>query len=80
MLEKYFRVFKEALQEDSSLAQQIRYRLATVSFSESSAPLGTTLRRLRQFCGGLAAIFPGTPSVELDYGAINWIAAISALL
>lgn len=27
---------------------------------------------LRKFCGGLAAVFPGTSTVESDFSVINW--------
>jgi hypothetical protein len=33
---------------------------------------GQKLDRLRDFCGGLASIFPNTASVELDFSILGW--------
>jgi hypothetical protein len=60
------------LNDDSSLAEQVRSQPATSGFAESWAPVGTRFPRLIQFCGGLATVFPGTSSVESDFSVINW--------
>jgi hypothetical protein len=30
------------------------------------------LSKLRQFCGGLATVFPGTATVESNFGMLKW--------
>jgi hypothetical protein len=43
-----------------------------VSFADGWRRLGVRFPKLRQFCGGIATVFPGTSTVESDFGVINW--------
>ncbi|KAI2490908.1 hypothetical protein MHU86_23673 [Fragilaria crotonensis] len=42
------------------------------SFKDSWSPLGKDFDALKEFCGGLASVMPGTSSVESDFSLINW--------
>ena len=42
------------------------------SFKECWSPLGKDHDVLKEFCGGLASVMPGTSSVESDFSLINW--------
>jgi hypothetical protein len=42
------------------------------SLKDSWSPLGKEYDALKEFCGGLASVMPGTSSVESDFSLINW--------
>ena len=42
------------------------------SFQTCWKPLGNKFKKLRQYCGGVASVMPGTSSVESDFSIINW--------
>jgi hypothetical protein len=71
-LEREFKGFKEAARDDSSLAAALEKQLDTVSFSDGWEPLGHRFPKLRQFCGGIATVFPGMSTVESDFSVLNW--------
>jgi hypothetical protein len=58
-IEDEFRIFKSALHE-SSLKIVLQNSTSPDGFQESWAPLGARFPTLRDFCGGLATVFPGT--------------------
>ena len=41
-------------------------------FRDSCKKVGDKFRNIRNFCGALATVFPGTSSVESDFSRINW--------
>jgi hypothetical protein len=43
-----------------------------IGFADAWQPLGTRCAKLRQFCGGLSTVFPGTATVESDISALKW--------
>ena len=45
---------------------------AVQSFKECWSPLGKDYNALKEYCGGLASVMPGTSSVEADFSLINW--------
>jgi hypothetical protein len=67
-----FRMFKIALHNESSLKIVLQSTTSTDGFQESWEILGARFPTLRDFCGGLATIFPGTSSVESDFSILNW--------
>jgi hypothetical protein len=71
-IEDEFRMFKSALHNESSLKIVLQNTTSTDGFRESWAPLGARFPMLRDFCGGLATVFPGTSSVESDFSVLNW--------
>jgi hypothetical protein len=59
-LELEFRSFKAAFHSENSLSDSLQKHGTTNGFSEAWHSLGTRFSKLRQFCGGLATVFPGT--------------------
>jgi hypothetical protein len=75
-IDEQFRNLKIAVREESGLArilekEQARSNLST--FENSWSPLiGLEFDDLRNYCGGIASVMPGTASVESDFSIINW--------
>ena len=42
------------------------------SFEKGWAPANGRFHTLRDFCGGLASVFPNTATVEADFSVIGW--------
>jgi hypothetical protein len=42
------------------------------AFKDSWSPLGKEYNALKEYCGGIASVMPGTSSVESDFSLINW--------
>ncbi len=43
------------------------------AFKDTSwSPLEKEFNALKEFCGGIASVMPGTSSVESDFCLINW--------
>jgi hypothetical protein len=60
-------------EHDTSLKVALERCDGTTSFEEGwSIVEGRKLNRLRDFCGGLASIFPNTASVESDFSILGW--------
>lgn len=47
-------------------------KLDRTSFSKGWAPANGRFHALRDFCGGLASVFPNTATVESDFSVIGW--------
>jgi hypothetical protein len=45
---------------------------STALFDEGWSYVANRFDRLKEFCGGLAIAFPGTPSVENDFSIVYW--------
>lgn len=45
---------------------------STTPFKEAWMPLGSEYHLLREFCGGLASVFPNTATVESDISILRW--------
>jgi hypothetical protein len=71
-LERAFKDFKEAAPDDSSLAAALEKQLDTVSFTDGWEALRHRFPKLRQFCGSITTVFPGTSTVESDFSILNW--------
>jgi hypothetical protein len=71
-LEREFRSFKAAVHAESALSDKLNTHCATTGFEVAWQPLGTRFAKLRQFCGGLATVFPGTATVESDLSVLKW--------
>eukprot|EP00171_Calliarthron_tuberculosum_P004072 IDg4072t1 len=71
-LEREFKEFKDAIRDDKALRDALESLPSIVSFADSWRPVGLRFRKLRQFCGGIATVFPGTSTVESDFSVINW--------
>jgi hypothetical protein len=71
-LEREFRSFKAAVHSESTLLDSLRKRGTSIGFEEAWQPLGIRFAKLRQFCGGLATVFPGTATVESDFSVLKW--------
>jgi hypothetical protein len=75
-IDEQFRNLKIAVREESGLArilekEHARSNLST--FENSWNPLiGREFDDLRNYCGGIASVMPGTASVESDFSIINW--------
>jgi hypothetical protein len=70
-LDKLFRNLRIAVMEESGLARILKEKHArsvVSSFEDSYIPLiGREYDDLRDFCGGIASIVPGTATVESDF-------------
>ena len=44
----------------------------TTSFAKGWAAVLGRFERLKEFCGGLATVFPGTATVESDFSVLNY--------
>jgi hypothetical protein len=42
------------------------------AFKDSWSPLGKEYNVLKEYCGGIASVMPGTSLVESDFSLINW--------
>ena len=42
------------------------------SFEDGWECVGARFGKLKEFCGGLATVFPGTATVESDFSVLNW--------
>jgi hypothetical protein len=71
-LEREFKQFKCAIHDDTALREELEIQPSIVSFADGWRPLGVRFSKLRQFCGGIATVFPGTSTVESDFSVINW--------
>jgi hypothetical protein len=45
---------------------------ALQAFKDSWSPLGKEYNALKDFCGGIASVMPGTSSVESDFSLTDW--------
>ena len=65
-----------AVREESGLKgilQQVQSHSDQSSFEDCWSPLkGRGFDELRNYCGGIASVMPGTASVESDFSIINW--------
>jgi hypothetical protein len=71
-LEREFRSFEAAVHAESALSNTLKTHCATTGFEVAWQTLGTRFAKLRQFCGGLATVFPGTATVESDFSVLKW--------
>ena len=74
---KQFRDLRLAFREEGGLKQsldqaQSNSKFTGDSFQKCWKPLGSKYNELRQYCGGIASVMPGTSSVESDFSIINW--------
>ena len=70
-----FRRLRIAYREDDGMKLRLDANHSTnkvQSFKDSWSPLGKEYDALKEFCGGLASVMPGTSSVESDFSLINW--------
>jgi hypothetical protein len=70
-VEEEFRGFKLAARENF-YAQTLEKQSGIVEFKEGWEPFGQRYPKLRQFCDGIATVFPGTSTVESDFSVLNW--------
>jgi hypothetical protein len=71
-LEREFKEFKGGIHDDTALLEALELQPSIVSFADGWRPLGERFSKLRQFCCGIAPVFPGTSTVESDSSVINW--------
>jgi hypothetical protein len=66
-----FRDFKFASREEF-YAQTPEKQSDPVAVSDGWEPFGRRFPNLRQFCAGIATVFPGTSTVESDFSVLIW--------
>jgi hypothetical protein len=71
-LEREFRSFKAAVHAECALSDTLNTNCATTGFEVARQLLGSRFAKLRQFCGGLATVLPGTAAVESDFSVLKW--------
>jgi hypothetical protein len=53
------------------LRKELEFQPNMVNFADGWCPVGMRFSKLRQFCGGIATVIPGTPTVESHFNVIN---------
>jgi hypothetical protein len=74
-IDAQFRRLRIAYREEEGLKMRldaVHSQSNLQAFKDSWSPLGKEYNGLREFCGGLASVMPGTSSVESDFSLINW--------
>lgn len=75
-IDEQFRSLRLSFREDSGFKRALEEahagHSASQAFEASWRPLGSEYDDLKQFCGGIASVMPGTSSVEADFSLINW--------
>jgi hypothetical protein len=71
-LEREFKEFNCAIQDDIALREELEIQPSIVSLADGWRPLGVQFSKLRMFCGGIATVFSGMCTVESDFSVINW--------
>jgi hypothetical protein len=71
-LERESRSFKLSVYSESSLSGQLAKHGPTTGFDDAWRPVGLRFPLLKQFCGELASVFPGTATHESDFSILNW--------
>jgi hypothetical protein len=74
---KQFRELRVAFREQGGMQHMLEEAQSNCkstgdSFQNCWKPLGNKFKKLRQSCGGVASVMPGTSSVESDFSIINW--------
>ena len=75
LVDKQFSRLKIAVRENLELKNRLKLLdkiKDTQTFNNCWSPLGNDFDHLKQFCGGIASVLPGTSSVESDFSIINW--------
>jgi hypothetical protein len=68
-----FRNLSIVVKEESGLARILKEKQARSDNDDSWSPLiGREYDDLRNFCGGIASVMPGTATMESDFSIINW--------
>jgi hypothetical protein len=70
--ERDFEGLRGAYDREPLLKQVLDKCNSTASFDEGWSYVANRFDRLKEFCGGLATAFPGTPSVESDFSIVYW--------
>jgi hypothetical protein len=74
-IDAQFRPLRNAYRKEEGLKMRleaVHSHSAVQSFKECWSPLGKDYNALKEYCGGLASVMPGTSSVEADFSLINW--------
>ena len=72
MIQEEHRSLCRACQSEQVLMDQLDQSDDKVSFLVGWRPLEGRLVHLKEFCAGLATVFPGTATVESDFSIINF--------
>ena len=74
-IDDQFRSLRLAIREETGLKSvlEAKHSKADASFEECWSPLANKYNELKNFCGGVASVMPGTSSVESDFSLINWV-------
>jgi hypothetical protein len=73
-IDEQFRSLRLATREDTGLKSvlEANHSKPNASFEDHWSPLGNKYNDLKNFCGGIACVMPGTSCVESDFSLINW--------
>jgi hypothetical protein len=75
-IDAQFRRLRIAYREETGLKvmlDAVHSQATLQAFKDSwSPPLGKEYNALKEYCGGIASVMPGTSSVESDFSLINW--------
>jgi hypothetical protein len=71
-LEREFRSCKSGLHSESSLSDHLAKQGPRTGLADAWRPVRLRYLSLKQSCGGLASVFPGTATVESDFSVLKW--------
>jgi hypothetical protein len=73
-IDEQFRCLRMAIREETALKAVLQaiHAKPNTPFEAYWSPLGDKYNSLKNFCGGIACVMPGTSSVESDFSLINW--------
>ena len=71
-MDQQFGRLKIAYREEGAFCNSLDAYKDVQDFKACWSPLGDVYKLLREFCGGIATVMPGTSSVEADFSLINW--------
>jgi hypothetical protein len=74
-IDAQFRRLRIAYREETGLKvmlDAVHSQATLQAFKDSWSPLGKEYNALKEYCGGIASVMPGTSSVESDFSLINW--------
>ena len=73
IIQEEYRELISAYRSEEPLRDAIKSSTSTASFIDGWKCIGSgRFEKLKEFCGGLGTVFPGTATVESDFSIVNY--------
>jgi hypothetical protein len=74
-IDEKFRSHRLAVREETGLKSvlEANHSKPNASFKDYWSPLGSKYNNLKNCCGGVPCVMPGTSCVESDFSLLNWV-------